>query len=69
MPAGKKYVCLTGITEYDKKEGTKKVFEPGDEYTGSNADWHLNVGDPNTGPSIGEKTSSDSAAADKSEEK
>lgn len=71
MAGTKKYVCLTGITEYNKKTGEKKVFEVGDEYTGDNAKWHLEIGDPNTGPSIGEKSdlpSSDSAAADNPEE-
>jgi hypothetical protein len=60
--AGKKYVCNTGITDYDNK-GTKYQFEAGDEYTGPSAKYHLEIGDPNTGPSISEVTDDDSDSA------
>lgn len=69
MAAGKKYECLTGITEYDRKAGTKKIFNIGDDYTGNRVEKRLK-GDVNTGPDIREKTSSSSsAAADDSKEK
>jgi hypothetical protein len=46
--------CTAHILEMDN-DGNWTEYFPDDEYSGPNAKYHLEVGDPNTGPNIRKK--------------